>query len=90
MKSIFETEPRNEIIRRINSLTTSSKALWGQMTAAQMVRHCSLCEEYYYGRIKIKRSWLGRFLGKSALKQILKDENSSLQKKCTYFTAVYC
>jgi hypothetical protein len=64
MKSIFDTETRVEV----------------KMTVTQMVHHCSLCEEYYFGNIKVNRSLLGRIFGKTAIKGILKDENSALKK----------
>jgi Protein of unknown function (DUF1569) len=79
MKSIFDQQSRNEVIDRINSLTVNSKPLWGQMTVGQMVRHCSLCEAYYYGNIKVNRSFLGRIFGKMAIKSILK-ENAAFRK----------
>lgn len=80
MKSIFDKKTRDEVINRINSLTANSKPLWGKMTVAQMVRHCSLCEEYYYGNIKVSRSFLGRIFGKVAINGILKDENSTFKR----------
>lgn len=80
MKSIFDKDIREEIINRINSLNENSKAKWGKMTVSQMVRHCSICEEYYYGNIKVKRSFLGRIVGKSALNAILKDETTRIKK----------
>lgn len=80
MKSIFDKETRDEIILRINSLTEQSNARWGKMTVAQMVRHGAICEEYYLGNIAVKRSFLGRLLGKMAIKEILKDDTSSLKK----------
>lgn len=80
MKSIFDKDAREEIIARIKALTEQSKAIWGKMTVAQMVKHCALCEEYYYGNVKVKRSFLGILFGKKAIKDILKDETSTLQK----------
>ena len=80
MKSIFDKKTRDEVINRINSLTANSKPLWGKMTVAQMVRHCSLCEEYYYGNIKVNRTFIGRIFGKMAISSILKDENSTFRK----------
>ncbi|MBL0104108.1 MAG: hypothetical protein IPP51_10390 [Bacteroidetes bacterium] len=80
MKSIFEPTTRAEVVKRIDALTSNNKALWGKMTVAQMVRHCSICEEYYFGNIEIKRSFIGRIFGQKAIRSILKDENSMLQK----------
>ena len=80
MKSIFDNNIREEIVNRINSLSDKSKAQWGKMTVAQMVKHCSKCEEYYYGNIKVKRSLLGRIVGKRAIASILKDETTGINK----------
>jgi hypothetical protein len=80
MKSIFDNDTRAEVISRINSLNGASKAAWGKMTVAQMVKHCSLCEGYYFGDVKIKRAFLGRLLGKVAINAILKDQESGFRK----------
>lgn len=83
MKSVFYKDTRDEVVSRINSLNEASKAQWGKMTVAQMVRHCTLCEEYYYGNISVKRSFLGRLLGKIAIKSILKDDASGFRKNAS-------
>jgi len=80
MKTIFDPAHRAEILRRIDSLTTDSKAAWGKMTVAQMVRHCSLCEAYYQGMSPVNRSFIGRLIGRHALKSILKEETAGLRK----------
>lgn len=80
MKSIFTPETRTEIINRIDRLSKESKPAWGQMKVAQMVRHCALCEDYYFGHIKVRRSLLGRLVGQKAIKGILNDEHSTFRK----------
>lgn len=80
MKSVFEKDTREELLQRINALTPGSKPLWGKMNVAQMVKHCCVCEEYYFGNVKVSRSFLGRLIGKMALKGILKDENAVFRK----------
>lgn len=80
MKTIFDKGTRDEVIHRIDALTENSKPHWGKMTVQQMTRHCALCEEYYYGNVNVKRSFLGRLFGKMAIKAILRDENSSFKK----------
>jgi hypothetical protein len=80
MKSIFDKSTRDEVIKRINALNENSKAQWGKMTVAQMVKHCAKCEDYYYGNSHVKRSFLGRIFGKTAIKAILKNEESGLKK----------
>lgn len=80
MRSIFDETTRAEVITRINSLSLKSQALWGKMNVEQMVRHCVLAEEYYQGNIKINRSFLGRLLGKTAIRSILKNDDTQLGK----------
>ena len=87
MKSIFNPENRNEVIRRIGSLGAASKAQWGKMSVGQMIRHCSQCEEYYYGKVAVKRSFLGRLIGKFAIKGLLKNDNVKLGKNAPTATA---
>ncbi len=80
MKSIFDKTDQNEIKARIDSLDQNSKAEWGKMSVEQMVKHCILCEEYYFGKVPVKRSFLGRIIGKMAIKGILKPGNTMLRK----------
>lgn len=75
MKSIFDLSIENELIERINSLTPDSKALWGKMNVFQMVKHCTLAEDMYLGNLKVKRVFIGRLIGKTILKQVLKNDN---------------
>ena len=80
MKSIFDTQTRTEVLSRIGNLDQASKAAWGQMTVAQMIRHCVLCEEYYHGNLLVSRSFLGRLIGKMVLRKMIKDDLAMLQK----------
>lgn len=80
MKSIFDKTDAATIIARINALQAGSVTQWGKMTVGQMVRHCIKCEEYYFGNVQVKRSPLGRLVGRMAIKSILKDDNSSFRK----------
>lgn len=77
MKTIFDKTTRSELIDRINSLNETNAAQWGKMNAFQMVRHCSLFEEWILGKNKpvYKQGFLGRLFGKMALKGMLKDES---------------
>ncbi len=74
MKSVFDLTIQKEITDRINSLSVENKALWGKMDLLQMVKHCTLCDDMYLGSIKIKRAFIGRLIGKTILKKILKDD----------------
>ncbi|HEX7845842.1 MAG TPA: DUF1569 domain-containing protein [Chitinophagaceae bacterium] len=74
MKSVFDSTTRSEIINRINAVSPQNSAQWGKMNAYQMVKHCTLCEDMFLGKINIKRVFIGRLLGPMVLKKVLKDE----------------
>jgi len=74
MKTIFDRTTRDELIIRIGTLNENSKAQWGKMNVYQMLKHCTLAEEMYLGKKIYKRMFLGRLIGKMALKNITKDE----------------
>ena len=80
MKSILDIKTRKEILNRIDSLNQERKPAWGKMTVAMMVKHCALCEEYYHGHFQVNRSILGRLIGKMAIRKMLKDEQTMMQK----------
>ena len=74
MKSVLDKTAREELINRINQLNENSMAQWGKMNVYQMLKHCVLCEELYLGKIKHKRSFMGRLFGKAGLKNILRED----------------
>lgn len=73
MKSIFDTTAKQELVTRINSLTNNHKAQWGKMNAFQMVKHCIIADEMMQGKIKLKRVFIGRLIGKMVLKKSLEE-----------------
>jgi hypothetical protein len=74
MKTIFDKATRDELIRRINTVSENSTAQWGKMNIYQMLRHCTLFEEMALGKTKYKRVFVGLLFGKIALKKVLKDD----------------
>jgi hypothetical protein len=74
MKSLFDKATRDELINRIQSLNENSKAQWGKMNVYQMLKHCIKWEEMLLGKTQYKQSFLGKLVGKMALKDMLKDE----------------
>lgn len=75
MKSVFDPSTRQELVARINSLSPQSKAQWGKMDAFQMTKHCTLHEGMVFGKIIIKRVFIGRLIGPMILKKVLKDDS---------------
>ena len=74
MKSILDKPTRDELVGRINTLNENSIAQWGNMNIYQALKHCVLAEEMYLGKTRHPRMFLGRLLGQSTLKKMLKDE----------------
>ncbi|MDB4926659.1 DUF1569 domain-containing protein [Mucilaginibacter sp.] len=74
MKTIFDNATRDELVGRIKTLNESRTPEWGQMNIYQMLKHCILADEMYLGKKNYKRMFLGRLLGKMALKNLTKDE----------------
>jgi len=61
-------------VDRINGLNEQSRPQWGKMTVYQMIMHCAKWEDMLLGKTLYKQSFLGRIIGKFALKDMLKDE----------------
>ncbi len=83
MKTVFDKTTRDELITRINTLNENSKAQWGEMNIYQMLKHCTLWQEWILGRKKYKRAFIGRFFGKMALKNVVKDESPMMRNAVT-------
>ena len=74
MKSLFNPSDNNEIVERINKLTSNSKALWGKMNVGQMLAHCQVPLLAAYGEVKTSRGLIGVLFGGFAKKKyITKD-----------------
>ncbi len=74
MKNIFNQSDKDEILMRIEKLSSDSKPLWGKMNAAQMLAHCYRGAQMVTGEIHVKRvpfpiSIIGRLLKPSALNE---------------------
>ncbi|HEY5749031.1 MAG TPA: DinB family protein [Chryseolinea sp.] len=74
MKTVYDKDTRDELIRRINTPHENSTAQWGKMKVYQMVKHCRLWEEMMLGKAKYDRVFIGRIFGKMALNNMLKNE----------------
>ena len=66
MKSLFEKGTAEELKQRMAKLTPESQRLWGKMSAAQMLAHCSVGMEVSLGDLVLRQVWLGKLFGKRA------------------------
>jgi len=71
MKNIFEIKTTEEVINRINQLSSSSKNLWGKMNVAQMLAHCNVTYEMIYTEKHPKPNSFKRFMLKLFVKKIV-------------------
>lgn len=76
MRTIFNEINRDELIERIKTLNQNSSRQWGKMNIYQMLKHCSIWEEWIQGTHQkvYKQELLGLIFGKLALKSMIKDE----------------
>src|SRR5688500_2147691 len=76
MKTIFDQTLRTELIARIITLSDQSVPEWGKMNIYQMLKHCTIWEEWILGvnKPKYKQEFLGFIFGKLALKAMIKDD----------------
>lgn len=74
MKSIFNAADNTELQSRIQKLTETTPAEWGQMNAAQMMAHCQAGMNIAFGNTKAYRHWIGVLLGNIAKRRMLKAD----------------
>jgi hypothetical protein len=76
MRTIFNGGTREELIQRINSLNEQSTRQWGKMSMYQMLKHCTVWDEWIQGKSshKYKQSFLGLIFGKMALKSTVNND----------------
>ena len=71
MKSIFETETKNELVQRLDELSPTSSAKWGKMDAGQMLWHCKYPLKI---AIKNKKEGNGKLFMKLFKKSLYNDK----------------
>ena len=84
MKSIFDASTVSNFSKRIDKLNNGQSAIWGKMSAYQMLRHCVLSEHMYLGDNSYNRLFIGKLFGKMALKSILKDDSPLKKNQPTH------
>lgn len=74
MSSIYNKADNDLIISRINNLSPEAKALWGKMTADQMLSHCQAPIDFAFGNTPMKINFFMRLLGKMIKGKMLKSK----------------
>lgn len=73
MKTIFDSATRQQLIGRLDKLTSGNQPLWGKMSPSQMVKHCRLWEDMIHENKLFKRPFIGRLIGRMILKKVLQS-----------------
>ena len=74
LPNIFSKEVCDEIINRINRLTNETQPLWGKMSVAQMLAHCSVTYEFMYTNKHKQPNAVTKFILKLLVKPIVTNE----------------
>ncbi len=74
MKNLFEAAALQEVKERVAKLRPDSERLWGKMSPAQMLAHCSAAMEMAVGERNPPRILIGRLLGRLAKKSMIVNE----------------
>ncbi len=74
MKNLFEAARVEEVKERMARLRPDSERLWGKMTAAQAVAHCSAGLEMALGDRRPPRWLLGRIIGRMLKPKVLGND----------------
>ncbi len=71
MKSLYEPATVTEVKSRIAKLKPDSPRLWGKMSPAQAVAHCSASMQMANGELRPPRAFVGRLFGGLAKQQLI-------------------
>ncbi len=56
MKTFFDQKNQDELQQRLQKLSAQTACLWGKMSAAQMLAHCTATLQMPVGDIQVKRT----------------------------------
>lgn len=73
MKNLYTPEVHEELVARIGRLRPEMTALWGRMTVAQMLAHCSEVIEVFLGKRLDDTPLIAKLFGGMIRRMILSD-----------------
>ncbi|WP_317039007.1 hypothetical protein [Polaribacter vadi] len=76
MKNIFTKEITEEVVARIEDLTSQTQPIWGKMSVAQMLAYCCVTYEMVYTDKHPRPNAFVRFLMKTLIKNIVTSEKA--------------
>ncbi len=69
MKNIFSKEVTQEVLSRIENLTKDTQPIWGKMSVAQMLAHCSVTYEMVFTDLHPKPNAFTKWILKAIIKK---------------------
>src|ERR1700733_9229704 len=76
MKNLFEATVANQVKTRLGKLEPKSERLWGKMTAAQMLAHCSVSMQWAVGELVPEKGALpARLIGRLVKPMVFRNED---------------
>ena len=82
VRSLTDGGSADTLKQRVDRLRTDSQRLWGTMSPAQAVAHCSSALEMAMGTIRPRRALLGRVIG-SLIKSKVLGNDDELRRNTT-------
>ena len=74
MTNLFQAATAGQIKLRVQHLSPDSPRLWGRMSPAQMLAHCSASLQMAAGEIRPRRALIGRIIGPAIKRVIVRDD----------------
>ncbi|MDP5106749.1 MAG: DUF1569 domain-containing protein [Polaribacter sp.] len=74
MKDLFTIEVTNEVIQRIEKLSTTTQPNWGKMSVSQMLAHCCVTYEMVYTEKHAKPNAFVKLMLKLFVKNMVVSE----------------
>jgi hypothetical protein len=76
MKNLFDADVANQVKTRLGKLEPQSERLWGKMTAAQMVAHCSVTMQWAVGEVVPEKGpFPARLIGRLVKPMVFRNED---------------
>jgi uncharacterized protein DUF1569 len=74
MKTIWDTNTYQEVVRRFESLQPNTPRQWGKMSVAQMLEHNARVLEVVTGKAPMKQAFVGKLISWMFKKRFLGEE----------------
>jgi hypothetical protein len=76
MKNLFDATVANQVKTRLSQLHPQTERLWGKMTAAQMLAHCSVSMQWAVGEVVPEKGALpARLMGRLVKPMVFRNDD---------------